>query len=333
MDLLTTEKAIHFIKRRFEDELARNLNLTRVSAPLFVDRDSGVQDNLNGLEKPVSFSVRELPGVEYQIVHSLAKWKRLALSVYGIGEREGLYTDMNAIRPDEESLRTGIHSIYVDQWDWERVMVEEERNLEYLKNSVRTIYTTIHETEKAVAAEFGLTPFLPDEIHFVHSEELLKKYPGLNRNERENAVCREHNAVFLIGIGGELSNGAIHDGRAPDYDDWTTPNSDGFKGLNGDILVWNPVLKRGYELSSMGIRVDAEAMMRQLEIRGCVERKNLSWHRKLLAGEMPQSIGGGIGQSRLCALLLQKRHIGETQSSIWPEDVLIDCEARGIRLL
>ncbi|MFP4364024.1 MAG: aspartate--ammonia ligase [Spirochaetia bacterium] len=333
MDLLRTEQAIHFIKRTFQDTLAEKLSLHRVSAPLFVDVASGIQDNLNGIERPVSFEVLQVPSREYQIVQSLAKWKRLALSMYDIAPGEGIYTDMNALRPDEDNLHTAIHSIYVDQWDWEKVMKDSHRDLDFLKNTVKTIYSVLRETEQGVVKKFNTKPFLPEEITFIHTEELMQMYPDLDRKEREDRICKEKKAVFLIGIGGELSNGEIHDGRAPDYDDWTTPNSDGYRGLNGDILVWNPILNRSFELSSMGIRVDPKALMRQLEIRGCVSRKELPWHKRLLNNELPQSVGGGIGQSRICMLLLQKRHIGEVQVSTWPEDVIIDCEGKGIRLL
>jgi len=333
LSVLETEQAILFLKRYFEDHLAEALKLYRVSSPLFVEKNSGVQDNLNGVERPVSFPVKDIPGTECEIVHSLAKWKRLALAVYGIDGGEGLYTDMNALRPDEENLRTGIHSVYVDQWDWERVMSTDERNPDYLKQTVRTIYSVIRETEKAVCSRYGLEPFLPERIAFMHAEELLKQYPDMSPKEREHAACSAYGAVFLMGIGGALSDGKKHDGRAPDYDDWTTPADNGHKGLNGDILVWNPFLEQAFELSSMGIRVDREALLRQLELSGCMERAGLKWHRKLLAGELPQTVGGGIGQSRLCMLLLQKRHIGEVQVGIWPDEVIEECRNKGIHLL
>jgi len=333
MGVCETERAIKFVKDHFELDLARRLNLHRVTAPLFVRADSGVQDNLNGIERPVSFEVKGVGNCEYQIVHSLAKWKRLALHKYGFKEGEGIYTDMNAIRPDEEAL-DNLHSIYVDQWDWERVISPDDRNIEYLKTVVRDIYTSIKDAESEVAQNFPLLkPFLPDEIAFVHSEDLLRKYPSASPWEREAAACKEHGAVFLIGIGGDLGDGTIHDGRAPDYDDWTTPTGDETKGLNGDILVWYPLLEIPFELSSMGIRVDAATMLRQLEIRGCTERKDLPWHEMLLSGELPQSVGGGIGQSRLCMLLLQKAHIGEVQVGVWPQDVLDTARAANIPLL
>ncbi|MCF7953946.1 MAG: aspartate--ammonia ligase [Spirochaetales bacterium] len=333
LTVLETEQAILYLKRYFEDHLARALQLSRVSSPLFVEKNSGIQDNLNGIERAVSFEVKDVPGTACEIVHSLAKWKRLALAEYGIDSGRGLYTDMNALRPDEENLHTGIHSVYVDQWDWERVMEQNERNIEYLKETVRSIYRVIRSTEKVMCSAYDLDPFLPEDIHFIHTEELLKAYPDKTSKEREDLICREYGAVFLIGIGGELSHGEIHDGRAPDYDDWTTPNELGFEGLNGDILVWNPVIKRSFELSSMGIRVDREALLRQLELRNSMERAELTWHRKLLNEELPQTIGGGIGQSRLCMLILQKRHIGEVQVGIWPEDELRRCRKEGIHLL
>ncbi|PKK89466.1 MAG: aspartate--ammonia ligase [Candidatus Wallbacteria bacterium HGW-Wallbacteria-1] len=333
LDIFETERAIVLIKRFFEDSLANVLNLKRVSAPLFVDRNSGMQDNLNGFEKPVGFSIGSISGSQYEIVHSLAKWKRHALARYGVEAGAGIYTDMNAIRPDEESLLTGIHSVYVDQWDWEKAMNSSQRRLDYLMDTVRSIYDVIRNTDEMLCAEFGFTPFLPDSITFLHSEELLELYPELTPREREDRACREYGAIFVIGIGGELSDGSIHDGRAPDYDDWQTETGQGRRGLNGDIMVFNPVLQRGFELSSMGIRINAETLMRQLEIRDCVQRAELPWHQMLLGGQLPQSIGGGIGQSRLCMLLLGKRHIGEVQVSVWPEEVLVQCDNEGITLL
>ena len=333
MDIRETERAIKFVKDHFELDLARRLNLHRITAPLFVRADSGIQDNLNGIERPVSFEVKGVGNCEYQIVHSLAKWKRLALHKYGFKEGEGIYTDMNAIRPDEESL-DNLHSIYVDQWDWERVISPDDRNLDYLKAVVREIYAAIKDAESEVEQSLPLLePFLPGEIVFVHSEDLVRQYPDASPWERESAACKEHGAIFLIGIGGELPDGTIHDGRAPDYDDWTTPTGPETKGLNGDIIVWNPLLEIPFELSSMGIRVDRRTMLEQLEIRGCMERRDLSWHKMLLSGELGECIGGGIGQSRLCMLLLQKAHVGEVQVGVWPQDVIDATRAANIPLL
>lgn len=333
LDLLATERAILFIKRDFQARLAGALALHRVSAPLFVDAASGLQDNLNGFERPVSFAVPQTGDIRYEIVHSLAKWKRHALARYRIPAGEGLYTDMNAIRPDEETLSTGIHSVYVDQWDWERHIRPEERTLDTLRATVRAIWGAIVDAHRATCEAFGLAPFLPDAIEYLHSEELLARYPGLSPRERENEICRAARAVFLIGIGGQLPDGTIHDGRAPDYDDWSTETGPERRGLNGDILVWNPVLARGFELSSMGVRVDATAMRRQLALRGAEARLSLPWHRALLAGELPASIGGGIGQSRLCMLFLRKAHIGEVQVSVWPAAVERACAEAGLALL
>ncbi len=333
LSLIQTERAILDLKRHFEDTLTSSMRLHRVSAPMFVAADSGLQDDLNGIERPVAFSVPAIGATRFEIVHSLAKWKRLALARYGIPAGEGLYTDMNALRPDEPSISTAIHSVYVDQWDWERVMNDGQRHLDYLKSTVVTIYNAILSTEHHICSRYGLKKFLPEKITFVHSEELLDKYPGKTAKERENAICREFGAVFLIGIGGPLHDGKIHDGRAPDYDDWTTETGGGRRGLNGDILVFNPVLDISFELSSMGIRVSPEVLEKQLKIRGCEQRGRLPWHQSLLAGKLPQTIGGGIGQSRLSMLLLQKRHIGEVQVSVWPEDVIASCEKAGIQIL
>jgi len=333
MDIVQTERAIKFLKDHFERALARRLDLHRITAPLFVRADSGVQDNLNGVERPIQFRVTGDGDAECEIVQSLAKWKRLALYKYGFRTGQGVYTDMNAIRPDEAEL-DNLHSIYVDQWDWERVIDPEDRNLDYLKAVVRDIYAAIKDTEAELAGSFAsLEPFLPDDIAFVHTEDLAREHPGATQWDREAGACKQHGAVFLIGIGGELPDGTIHDGRAPDYDDWTTPTGPGTKGLNGDIFVWNPVLQVPFELSSMGIRVDAETMLKQLEVRGCTGRKDLPWHRLLLEGKLPQSVGGGIGQSRLCMLLLRRAHIGEVQVGHWPQDVIDACRAAGIPLL
>ncbi len=331
LDLRQTERAIRVIKEHFQTHLATELNLLRVSAPLFVQADTGINDNLNGIELPISFPVKDLDGKKAEIVQSLAKWKRMALADYGFASGEGLYTDMNAIRPDEKLDE--LHSIYVDQWDWERVMAANERNLAFLHRIVEGIYKVIRQTEQHVAKTYPMIEcVLPPTITFVHTEELEKRYPSLTPRQRENEICREHGAVFIIGIGSALSNGQPHDGRAPDYDDWSTPTDHG-KGLNGDIFVWNPVLNRGFELSSMGIRVDAESLTRQLAITGTQDRAKLLFHRRLLAGELPQTIGGGIGQSRLCMFYLRKVHVGEVQCSIWPEGMRADLKKKGIVLL
>ena len=330
LDLHETQIAIKTVKDFFQNLLAERLNLRRVSAPLFVRPESGLNDNLNGVERPVSFDIKE-SGQMAEVVHSLAKWKRFALGKYGFSIGEGLYTDMVAIRRDEDT--DNIHSIYVDQWDWEKVITPQQRTLAYLKQTVRRIYEAIKVTENKLYVEFPyLTPLLPEEIYFIHAEELLQRFPGMSPKERENAIVREYGAVFVIGIGGKLSDGTIHDGRAADYDDWSTPDGEGHLGLNGDILLWNPVLESAFEVSSMGIRVDAAALERQLEERNQTWKKDLYFHRRLLAGELPQTIGGGIGQSRLCMFLLRKAHIGEIQASIWPDAMRAECHAHGIEL-
>lgn len=327
-----TERAISKVKDFFQTNLAFELDLERVTAPLFVKSGTGINDDLNGVERPVSFPVKDLGEETVEIVQSLAKWKRLALAELGIPAGEGIYTDMNALRPDEDL--DPLHSIYVDQWDWERTITKEERDLDLLKWTVKKIYDVIRRTEKFVCHEYTqLQPFLPETITFVHTEELEEQYPSLEPAAREERFVREHGAAFIIGIGGPLKNGEIHDGRAPDYDDWSTPNSAGFKGLNGDIVVYNPVLDLAYELSSMGIRVDKSALEKQLEIRGLTERKELYFHQQLLSDNLPLSIGGGIGQSRLCMLYLQKAHVGEIQTSLWPKEMREECRQKNIFLL
>lgn len=331
LDLRGVEYAIKLLKDSFEDRLAAELNLQRVTAPLFVRSKMGLNDDLNGIEKPVSFHVRQAE-CDAELVQSLAKWKRFALRRYGFQPGEGLYTDMNAIRPDE--TLDALHSFYVDQWDWCKVIRPEDRNVETLKETVERIYSVIRDTELLVAKEVpGITPILPEKITFVTSQEMLDRYPTLKPLERESAYCKEFGAIFVIGIGGQLSDGSIHDGRAPDYDDWTTPRPDGGVGLNGDILVWNPVLGRAFELSSMGIRVDSETLLRQLKIRGCEERAKLAFHQALLNGELPQTMGGGVGQSRLCMFMLRCIHIGEVACGIWPAEMVEEYAKAGVTLL
>jgi aspartate--ammonia ligase len=331
LDVKATERAIKILKDFVELNLATELNLSRVTAPLFVRSGTGINDDLNGIERPVGFPVKGMPGVNAEIVHSLAKWKRLQLATLGFEPGYGLYTDMNAIRPDEVLDNT--HSLYVDQWDWERVVRPTERNQEFLKRIVGKIYSVLKRTEHFIWEQHGIAPALPDEITFVHAEELLGRYPGATPKQREHQLLQECGAAFIIGIGGQLSDGTIHDGRAPDYDDWSTPTTNGWAGLNGDIFVWHPVLKIAFELSSMGIRVDPEAMLRQLQTRNCPDRQNLLWHQKLLRNEMPLSIGGGIGQSRLCMYFLRKAHVGEIQASLWPETMIETCRKANIPLL
>ena len=327
-----TEHAIKALKDFFELNLATELSLSRVTAPLFVKGGTGINDDLNGVERPVAFPVKDMPGVRAEIVQSLAKWKRMMLGELGTKAGYGIYTDMNALRPDETLDNT--HSIYVDQWDWERVITRAERNVEFLKKVVRKIYAIFKRTEHFVFERYpDIHPELPEEITFVHAEELRSKYPKLAPKQREHRLVRESGAAFIIGIGGDLGDDSIHDGRAPDYDDWSTHTPDGRKGLNGDILVWNPVLQMAFELSSMGIRVDKQAMLRQLKIRGCMERRKLLWHQKLLNDEMPLSIGGGIGQSRLCMYFLRKAHVGEIQASLWPDEMVATCRKHNIPLL
>jgi aspartate--ammonia ligase len=332
LGLRQTELAIRQIKEFFQTNLAFELNLMRVTAPLFVLSGTGVNDDLNGVERPVAFPVKSIQDSRAEIVQSLAKWKRLQLANFGLQPGEGLYTDMNAIRPDE--ILDNLHSIYVDQWDWERVIRREDRNVEYLKQAVTKIYDVIRRTERYIAHIYpDIKPVLPEEITFVHSEELEKQYPGYSPKEREKFICKERGAVFVIGIGADLPGGMPHDGRAPDYDDWSTVTHDGYKGLNGDIIVYYPMLDCAYELSSMGIRVDPETLLQQLEVRRVNERKEMFFHRRLLNGELPLSIGGGIGQSRLCMFYLRKAHIGEIQSSLWSEEMVKECRAHNITLL
>lgn len=327
-----TEKAIKAVKDMFQDNLSAQLALLRVTAPMVVLSGTGLNDDLNGVERPVSFPIKDMGEQKAEVVHSLAKWKRMKLAQMDIRPGRGIYTDMNALRPDEDL--DNIHSIYVDQWDWEKVIAPEQRTLDYLKKTVRRIYEAIKVTENKLYVEFPqILPMLPEELFFIHSQELLDMYPGLSAKERENAIVKEHKAVFVIGIGGALSDGAPHDGRAADYDDWSSVNEDGYDGLNGDLLLWNPVLESAFEISSMGIRVDEDALIRQLQIRGEEEKSELLYHKMLLEGRLPYTIGGGIGQSRLCMFLLRKAHIGEIQSSIWSEDMRRKCHEAGIDLV
>lgn len=332
LDRRQTEHGIKLVKDFFQQNLSTELRLQRVTAPLFVLKGLGINDDLNGTERPVTFPILDLGDAKAEVVHSLAKWKRLTLAEYEIEPGYGIYTDMNAIRADEEL--DNLHSLYVDQWDWEEVITNEERTVSHLKNVVERIYAAILRTEYLACETYPqLKAFLPRKIHFIHSEELLQMYPDLTPKEREDAICRKWGAVFIIGIGGRLSDGKKHDGRAPDYDDWTTMGENGRAGLNGDILIWYPILNRSFELSSMGIRVDQEALLRQLALEGKEDRKELYFHRQLLDGKLPLSIGGGIGQSRLCMVLLHKAHIGEIQASIWPEDMRRECAEAGMPLI
>ena len=370
LDQRQTELAIKQIKDFFQLNLSSELRLRRVTAPLFVLKGMGINDDLNGVERPVSFRIKDMADAEAEVVHSLAKWKRLTLAEYGIEPGYGIYTDMNAIRADEEL--GNLHSLYVDQWDWERVITETDRNVAFLKKTVRSIYASMVRTEYMVCEMYPqITPMLPREegLLFIHSEQLRQRYPGLSPKEREDMVAREYGAVFIIGIGGRLGDGTRHDGRAPDYDDWSTVAEDSpaarpisgerpaasvaedssldsrptetgpaasssrLAGLNGDLIVWNDVLKRSFEVSSMGIRVDKAALLRQLKEACQEERLDLYYHRQLMSDALPLSIGGGIGQSRLCMLLLRKAHIGEIQASIWPAEMHRACVDAGIPLI
>lgn len=332
LDLKQTELAIKQIKETFQLNLSSTLRLRRVTAPLFVLQGTGLNDDLNGYENAVSFPIHDMNGAVAEVVHSLAKWKRVTLAEYEIAQGYGIYTDMNAIRAHEEL--DNLHSLYVDQWDWERVMKQEERNVAFLKRIVKDIYSAILHTEFTLSECYPqLKPSLPDRVEFIHSEELRRAYPDLTAKEREEAITKRHGAVFIIGIGNELGDGKPHDNRAPDYDDYSTPNEDGFYGLNGDLMIWSDVLGKAVELSSMGIRVDKAALLHQLEKSGKKERKQLYFHRRMLEGGLPLSIGGGIGQSRLCMLLLKKAHIGEIQSSIWPEEMRTACRKMNIPII
>ena len=323
LDIKQTEKAIKHVKDFFQRELITQLNLNRVSAPLFVESDSGLNDNLNGVERPVKFGIKEQNDREMEIVHSLAKWKRMALGKYGFNIGEGLYTDMNAIRRDEET--DNIHSIYVDQWDWEKVIAKEDRTVDTLKDTVKSVYEALRVTEKYMANKYNYVEcFLPEEITFITAQELEDMYPDATSKERELNAAKKYGAIFIMQIGDKLLSGKPHDGRAPDYDDWK---------LNGDIIVYFPVLDIALELSSMGIRVDEDALIEQLDKAGCPERAELPFQKALLNGELPYTIGGGIGQSRICMVFLRKAHLGEVQASIWPQEDIDYAKSRGVEFL
>ncbi|PKM49559.1 MAG: aspartate--ammonia ligase [Firmicutes bacterium HGW-Firmicutes-7] len=323
LDIRETENAIKLIKDFFERDLAKQLNLFRVSAPLFVRPETGMNDNLNGVERPVAFDVKTIGGATVEIVHSLAKWKRMALKRYKFTEGEGLYTDMNAIRRDEDT--DNIHSIYVDQWDWEKIITKEARTIETLKTVVERLYRAFKNTEEYVCNKYpSIVKVLPSHITFITTQELEDKYPEHSPKEREDLIAKDKGAVFIMQIGGALKSGKKHDGRAPDYDDWC---------LNGDIIFWFPTLDRAVELSSMGIRVDEATLIEQLKIANCEDRIHYPFHKELLQGELPYTIGGGIGQSRLCMYFLQKAHIGEVQASIWPDEMIEKCSKNNIQIL
>ena len=323
LDIRETEVAIKLLKDYFESKLAEELNLTRVSAPLFVNPETGLNDNLNGVERPVAFDVKGIGGGTVEIVHSLAKWKRMALKRYGFKHGEGLYTDMNAIRRDEDL--DNLHSVYVDQWDWEKIVLKEERTIDTLKHIVTGIFKVFKRSEDYICNRYpALSHFLPEDITFITTQELEDRYPELTPKEREDAIAKEKKAVFIMKIGGLLESGIKHDGRAPDYDDWE---------LNGDIIFWYPLLDRAFEVSSMGIRVSEKSLLKQLKLASCEDRKNLPFHMDLLNGKLPYTVGGGIGESRICMYLLKKAHIGEVQASVWPDEMISICEQANIELL
>lgn len=332
LDLKQTELGIKHIKDFFQVNLSSELRLRRVTAPLFVLKGMGINDDLNGIERPVSFPIKDLNDSQAEVVQSLAKWKRLTLADYNIDAGYGIYTDMNAIRSDEEL--GNLHSLYVDQWDWERVITPEERNVDFLIEIVERIYAAMIRTEYMVFENYpSITPYLPEKIHFIHSEELKALYPKLSPKEREDKITDKYGAVFIIGIGCKLSDGTKHDGRAPDYDDYTTSGYHGLPGLNGDLLLWDRVLNRAVEFSSMGIRVDEKVLLQQLKESGSEYKKELYFHKRLLDGTLPLCIGGGIGQSRLCMFYLRKAHIGEIQASIWPQEMRSECKKYNIHLI
>ena len=323
LDIRETQDAIKYIRDTFQKEMGREMHLERISAPLFVEKSSGLNDNLNGVERPVSFDMAAIPGETMEVVHSLAKWKRMALKEYGFQPGEGLYTNMNAIRRDEEL--DNLHSCYVDQWDWEKVINKEDRNEKTLKDTVRLIFKIIKHMQHEVWYKYPhAVNRLPDKIHFFTSQELEDRYPDLTPTERETAMCKEYGCIFVMGVGKKLKSGIKHDGRAPDYDDWD---------LNGDILFWFEPLKCALEISSMGIRVDEDSLVKQLETENCLDRLQLPYHQQIMNKELPYTIGGGIGQSRLCMLLLKKAHVGEVQASIWPQEMIDECSKHNINLL
>ena len=331
LDAKTTERAIKFVKDTFERELSGELRLSRVTSPLFVPCNSGINDDLNGVERPVRFEVGNMGNKKMEIVQSLAKWKRMELADLHFSVGTGIYTDMNAIRPDDDI--DAIHSIYVDQWDWEKVMSPKDRTITYLKDTVSQIYQALKRTEFLVSENYApCRPTLPENVTFIYSEDAQKRYPELSPEAREKKLTKEYGAIFLIGIGAPLADGVPHGGRAPDYDDWSTPSGDGHVGLNGDLIVWDSVRNDSLELSSMGIRVDPEALLRQLALKHQEQRKDLYWHKRLLGGEFPQTVGGGIGQSRICMLLLHKAHIAEVQASIWPDELYQAASEQGVHI-
>lgn len=331
-NLLEKEEALLLIKTTFENKLKENVNLQRVSCPLFLTKRSGFNDNLNGVERPATFAPRDFQDVKLEVPFSLAKWKRWALQYYGVEAGKGIVTDFRGLRCDDDVDYT--HSLYVDQWDWEKVIKVEDRNVDTLQSTVKNVYKSVLETHKLVCEKYGMAAFLPDEITFCSTDELLKKHPDATPKERENIICKEHGAVFLMGIGGWKENGELrHDGRAPDYDDWITPRPDGGTGVNGDLLVWNPLFECSFELSSMGIRVSPEVLLKQLDLCKCPERKEFTWHQMLLNGTLPQTIGGGIGQSRVCQFMLQCAHIGEVQHGWYNPEEVEQLKQHNIRLL
>jgi aspartate--ammonia ligase len=332
LDVHQTEEGIALIKEIFSRKLSQNLDLKRVTAPMIVQSGLGINDDLNGVEQPVNFTAKGIDSQKIEIVQSLAKWKRMTLWKHSIAIGKGIFTDMNALRPDETPDAT--HSIYVDQWDWEKTISKEMRTVDFFRQTVKSIYKAIQQTEATVCQTFApINPILPERIHFIHTEELEKMYPLLSVKQREREICKHYGAVCIEGIGYPLADGKPSDGRAPDYDDWSTLRHDGYRGLNGDILVWHPTLDDALELSSMGIRVDKTTLELQLKLHDMEYRKDLWFHKTLLEGKLPLSIGGGIGQSRLCMFLLRKAHIGEVQSSVWSTSEANKCKTQGIHLL